>query len=89
MASYTVTLAGGTPATSGEKTTSGSTADTATIAGTGTAYRAGGAVHHQVRVCWHNGRRFRFSAFRSDRLHRRLRQRLDGGPVTIFNEGAR
>lgn len=34
MASYTVTLAGGTPATSGEKTTSGSTADTATIAGT-------------------------------------------------------
>ena len=34
MASYTVTLAGGTPATSGSKTTSGSTADTATIAGT-------------------------------------------------------
>lgn len=34
MASYTVTLAGGTPALSGEKTTSGSTADTATIAGT-------------------------------------------------------
>jgi len=34
MASYTVTLAGGTVATSGEKTTSGSTADTATIAGT-------------------------------------------------------
>ena len=34
MASYTVTLAGGTPAMSGEKTTSGSTADTATVAGT-------------------------------------------------------
>lgn len=33
MASYTVTLAGGTAGTSGEKTTSGSTADTATIAG--------------------------------------------------------
>jgi hypothetical protein len=34
MASYTVTLAGGTLGSSGEKTTSGSTADTATLAGT-------------------------------------------------------
>ena len=34
MASYTVTLTGGTLSSSGEKTTSGSTADTATLAGT-------------------------------------------------------